>query len=223
VSRRSITAILLVSTLALACTALAHMVQFPRFVHVRVEPEKLAVAVAVQQHAGADAGRMRTRFDHDADGRLSQVEQDGLASWLGASSRAGLTLSLDGVELLTEPESGTLELETDAQVGAGDGYAFRSVVGIAVVLLPGKHTLTIADRPDNPRRVLPLRLDLPPGWTVVEARAEGEATPLVEARLGSWQGAFAGEGGRLVADVLVPPRGGAEQAGTLGSDASDDP
>ena len=184
-SRRPFTASLLGLTLVLAPVAAAHMVQFPRFVHLRVEPERLALAVALQQHAGADAGRMRTRFDHDGNGVLSDAEQTGLATWLGTSSRADLRASLDGVLLLPEGEPGELRLDVDGQVEAGDGYDYRSVASVAVVLLPGRHTLTIEDRPDNPRRLLPFRLDLPEGWTVVESRVEGEATPLVEANVGT--------------------------------------
>lgn len=223
VARRLLTCCLIALGLCLAGAAAAHMVQFPRLVHVRVEAEQLAIAVAVQQHAGADAGRMRTRFDHDADGRLATVEQSGLADWLAASSRVDLEVGLDGAILLPEPSPGQLSLEVDAAVGAGDGYSFRSVHAVQVVLLPGRHTLEIADKPDNPRRLLPLRLDLPEGWTVVESRVEGEATPLVQASATTWQGAFAGTGGRLIAEVQVPARGGAQEAGTLGSDASDDP
>lgn len=216
-SRRLITCSLLALALGLAGTAAAHTTRFPRFVHLRAEPERLAVAVAVKQHAGADAGRMRTRFDHDADGSLSQVEREALAAWLGASSRVDLEVSLDGVALLPEPEPGELVLEEDGHVAGGDGYVYRSVHPVALVMLPGPHTLVIADRPDSLRTLLPLRLDLPEGWTMVQSRAEGEAMPLVEAGPGTWQGAFAGAGGKLVVEVLVPTRGGADEAGALGS------
>jgi len=201
--------------LVLAPGVAAHIVRFPRIVHLRFDAEELGVGVFLQKHAGADAGRMRTRFDHDADGRLAPVEQEALSSWLAASSRVDLEVTLDGAVLLPEPVPGELSLEVDDATGAGDGYSHRSVHTVAVVLLPGVHTLEIADRPSSPRQLVPLRLDLPEGWSMVEARAEGEATPLVQAGPRTWQGAFAGEGGRLIAEVEVPPRGGAEQAGAL--------
>jgi hypothetical protein len=208
-----------------AAPTLAHMVRFPRLVHVKVEPERLRLGLIVRDHTGLAAGTMRSRFDHDGDGRLDAAERESLAVWLEASSSATIELKLDGVVLLPEPVERRLELDVDDRTEAGDGYQFRSAADLGVVLLPGEHTLVIADRPESVRGMIPFRIDLPAGWELLESSAVGEASPLLSAGEQTWQTAFAGEGGAVTLRVRVPareqveqPGAGAEVEGTLGSE-----
>jgi len=186
----------------------AHVNRFPRIVHVLFGPESIAVAVGVKQHDGPEAGRMRSQFDLNGDGALAQDEQDGLATWLDRKARPHLRLTLDGVPVRMEQRERFLKLERDSGTLAGDGFKFRSVTGVDVVVLPGTHTLVLADAPANEGSLVPWRIDLPEGWRIVAAEAEDGATPPVRAGEQTWQTAFSGTGGRVEVTVEVPARVG---------------
>jgi hypothetical protein len=184
----------------------AHVNRFPRVVHVLVEAERIAVAVRVTQHAGAAAGRMRSQFDHDSSGDLSEAETDALAVWLDRKARPRLRLTLDDVPVRMEERERTLELDRGSGTAAGDGFRFRSVTAVDIVLLPGSHTLVLQDAPANEGNLVPWRIDLPPGWTLSGSEADEGATPPVRAGEHTWQTAFSGTGGRLEVTVEVPAR-----------------
>jgi len=207
VLRAVTTAVVLAALVLLPAPSVAHMVRFPRMVHVRVEAERIAVAVAVRRHDGPDAASLRSQFDKDSSGVLEPVEQDELAGWLDRRARKELRVELDGVVLEAEGAESDLQLDGGDTVRDGGGFTFRSAAYLALSLRSGAHRLVITDTPDNLRAVVPLRLDLPSGWEAGDSSATGDATPLVRADELTLQGAFAGEGGSIVLQLEVPPRG----------------
>jgi len=195
----------------------AHVVRFPRMVHLRVEPDRLAVAIAHIEHAGVNAARLRGQFDRNGSGELEDFEQEAFAEWLDQRARSGLRLLLDGEAVELESEQRDLVLDRDSRVEEGSGWTLRSVWKLEVGLRPGLHRLAIRDAPANERTIVPIRIDLPSGWTLEEASVEGEATAPVRAGEGTWQAGFSGRGGTVLLDLAVPPRGADLGAGTLGS------
>ncbi len=189
----------------------AHVVRFPRVVHVLVEPERIAVAVGVKRHAGPSAQRIRARFDLDGDGALNDLERGDLARWLDAKARPNLRLTLDDVPVRMEQTESQLDLLGVPTTFEGDGLTFRSVTETNVVLRPGVHTLVIADAPENEGDLVPWRIDLPEGWTITAAEATELATPPVRAGERSWQAAFSGTGGEVTITIEVPGRVGSAE------------
>ncbi|MCP4868041.1 MAG: hypothetical protein GY898_04920 [Proteobacteria bacterium] len=184
------------------------MNRFPRIVHVQVQPEQIAVAVGVTQHAGPAAGRMRSQFDMDSNGALSDDEQEGLAEWLDRKARPHLRLTLDDVPVRMERRERKLTLERDSGTLAGDGFKLRSVTAVDVVVLPGTHVLVLEDKPANEGTLIPWRIDLPRGWAMTAGEASEGATPPVRAGEHTWQVAFSGTGGRVEVTLEVPARVG---------------
>ena len=204
--RATVTLGLLLATLLLPGPSMGHVVRFPRLVHVRFEPDRVAVALAVQHHPGPIAGRLRSQFDLDLDGALSEPEQDALGEWLDREGRQTVRLGLDGLALGTVLAERKVELARDNDSATGEGLTMRSVEEIGISLRPGRHTLMVKDTPYNPGTVVPWRIDLPDGWTVVESSTEGGATAAVRAGEQTWQTAFSGDGGRVELIVEVPER-----------------
>ncbi len=200
------TALVLLGCLLLPAPAPGHVVRFPRLVHVRVEPDRIAVALAVQHHPGPVAARLREQFDIDRDGALASEEQGALAEWLDRDGRQRLRLGLNGLELGTVLAERKLELARDVATSEGDGLTMRSIEEIGISWRPGRHTLLVLDAPYNPGTVVPWRIDLPEGWMVVESAPEGEVTAAVRAGEWTWQTAFSGDGGKIELIVEVPAR-----------------
>jgi hypothetical protein len=122
-----------------------------------------------------------------------------------------LHLVLDDEELQPEVVERNLSLGDDSPGlrrgsvrGEEDAFRLRSAAVLAIALRPGDHKIRISDKPDNPRQLVPMRLDLPPGWELSDVLAEGEALPFSAAGERSWQGAFAGRGGSLSFTIGVP-------------------
>ena len=184
----------------------AHVVRFPRVLQVVVTGDRITVAISMTYHSGPQADRIRTRFDRDGSGRLDAEEQEAIAAWMDRRARAGLTLSLDGAVLdLQEVERKLTLTDNDRSEGAG-GMELRSVSHLGISLRPGVRHLSIKDRPESSRALVPLRVDLPVHWELRDAVAQGEAVPPVRSGERSWQAAFAGEGGTLDIEVGVPAR-----------------
>lgn len=186
----------------------AHVNRFPRIVHVQVSAAQISVAVGVTQHAGPAAGRTRSQFDFDSNGALSESEQEGMADWLDRKARPHLRLTLDDVPVRMEARERQLTLDRDPGTLAGDGYRFRSVTALDVVVLPGTHTLVLQDAPPHEGALVPWRIDLPEGWAVTAGDADERATPPVRAGDRTWQVAFSGTGGRVELTLEVPARVG---------------
>jgi len=181
----------------------AHTLSYPRLVHVRFGPELVEVAVQVSVHAGAKARALRDRHDADGDGLLSEPEKQALAATLDGQGRAKLRVLVDGVPLA--PEVGVLDLDLTREDGVeGHSLGLKSVAAVAVVLLPGTHTVVVEDLPPSPRATVPLRVEVP-GWAVEPGPADKDATPLA-AMASGWLGGFSGDGGAVHFTVTVPPR-----------------
>ncbi|MEE2828484.1 MAG: hypothetical protein VX498_04810 [Myxococcota bacterium] len=181
----------------------AHDVRFPRVMQISFYKDGLRVGYGMTEHAGPRAAVLRSRFDADGSAVLDEEEKQELASWLFRSSMKSFQIELDGVPLQPELVDLKIELAGDAQAVEGDAIRVTAMSLLAIQLLPGRHRLKIADKPANPRLLLPFRLDLPRGWSPENVRSEGEALPLSPAGPFSWQATFAGLGGGVELDVLV--------------------
>jgi hypothetical protein len=184
----------------------AHESQFPRMLQLSVSPQRMTLGLGVNRHVGSRALALRARFDIDSDGVLDDTEQTELALWLDERGRTALRLVMDGDLLSPEVVERKLVLTEDDLRGDGDAFNLRSAAVLAIGLRSGPHRIELSDRPEGPRDLVPVRLDLPSGWTLSDVLAEGEATPLTRVAEHSWQGAFAGRGGTLSFTVEVPPR-----------------
>ena len=182
------------------------MVKFPRLVQIVLDPQRITVGVGITQHAGAQAGLLRARFDTSADGSLDKEEEEALAVWLDQRARRSIRLELEGDGLHPEVVERSINLAGDDRAGDGDAIRLSSVSVLALGLRPGTHRFRLQDRPENIRQLVPVRLDLPLNWTLSDILAEGEALPLTRAGQTSWQGSFAGQGGSLEFSVTVPSR-----------------
>jgi len=181
----------------------AHTLSYPRLVHVRFGPELIEVAVQVSVHAGAKARALRDRHDVDGDGVLSDAEKDALARTLDEQGRARLRVVVDGVPL--EPEVGVRDLDLTREDGVeGHSLALKSVAAVAVVLLPGTHTVAIEDLPPSPRATVPQRVEAGT-WKLERGAAEKDAMPLTAIASG-YLGGFSGDGGTVRFKVTVPAR-----------------
>ncbi len=196
------TPLALIACIVLATSAQAHTLTTPRMVHVRVSADRVEVAVSWLIHAGPRAQHLRSRFDRDGDGNLSEVEQDGIAAWLQRRVDGALELSLDGLTL--HPEVGAMDLSLARHADADDeGLRFGSRSAVLLCPREGSHELTIADRPEQATHSVPLRVDV--AWDVVGATAEGEAMPLTQSEPGVLGGGgFTGRGGKIVVRFDVP-------------------
>ncbi len=192
--------------------AAAHVILSPRVVQIRWEHEQLSVAMAVTDNGGGHVARQRGQFDLGGDGGLSREERERFADWLDTRSRRLFQLSLDGRAL--RPTRTQLDLADDTPDGKdatddvrdGVGYTLRSLCSIEFCPRPGPHRLRVEDTPPSPGRLVPLRIDLPTGWTLGAChRGEGVA-PLAPVGPGSWMGGFMGEAANLECEILVPPR-----------------
>ncbi len=181
----------------------AHDVRFPRVMQISFYKDGLRLGYGMTEHAGPRAAVLRSRFDADGSAVLDEEEKQELASWLFRSSMKSFQIELDGVPLQPELVDLKIELAGDAQALEGDAIRVTAMSLLAIQLLPGRHRLKIADKPANPRLLLPFRLDLPRGWSPENVRSEGEALPLSPAVPFSWQATFAGLGGGVELDVLV--------------------
>lgn len=197
----------------------AHVVKFPRLVHLVFEPSRITVGVGFTQHAGPVAAQLRGRFDLSGDGELDDPEQEALVAWLDERARSHLRLELDETPLRPELVQRTIKLAAGPRSIEGDAIQMSSASVLAIGLRPGAHRVRISDKPSSMRQLVPIRIDLPPDWTISEVLAEGEALPLSRAGERSWQGAFAGEGGTVSFTLTVSPsvRGATEGQPQVGS------
>ena len=182
----------------------AHESQYPRMLQLSVSPQRMTLGLGVNRHAGRQAVALRARFDADRDGVLDEAERDELASWLDERGRRALRLVMDGERLRPEVVERELLLTDDDLRGEGDAFKLRSAAVLAIGLRTGPHRIQLSDRPEGIRELVPVRVDLPAGWTLSDVLAEGEATPLAQVADRSWQGVFAGRGGTLSFTVEVP-------------------
>ena len=184
--------------------ARGHVVKFPRLVQVVLGPESVTMGLALTQHAGPRSELLRGRFDASGDGRLDEQERSSLAAWLDDRARRSLRLSLENEELRTEVVQRSLDLVGSDRAIEGDALRLSSVAVLSLGLRSGTHRFRLEDRPENLRELVPIRLDLPPGWILSDVLAEGEALPLESSGPYSWQASFAGQGGSLQFTVTVP-------------------
>lgn len=189
-------------------------------VQLVVTPQRLTLGLGMTQHAGPEATALRVRFDRDGDGVIDEAEERELASWLDARGRRSLRLSLDGEDLQLEVVERQLTFAAALDAVEGDAIQLRSASVLAIGLRPGPHRIRLSDRPEGGRQLVPIRLDLPEGWTLSDVLAEGEAIPLSSAGEHSWQGAYAGKGGTLSFTIEVPRRREVTEQDTDDEDSS---
>ncbi len=196
------TLLLLIACILIGPAASAHTLTTPRMVHVRVSEDRVEIAVAWLFHAGPEAAHLRSRFDRDGNGTLSDEEQDLIAAWLQRRVEGAVVLTLDGVRL--RPEVGAMDLSLMRDDEADDeGLQFGSRAAILLCPRPGAHELVVQDRPDQPAHTVPLRVDV--AWPVTATSTEGEAMPLEATADGALAGGgFAGAGGRVSVRFDVP-------------------
>jgi hypothetical protein len=194
----------LAASVLVATNALAHLPMSPRVLQLRFLPNRVEVAVGETIHPGPEALLVRERFDADRDAVLSEAEQSELATWMNQRARRNMELRLDGI--LLQPELGELavSLEPGEHIEEGDSIRLRSVAAVALMLRPGRHELSLKAAPASPRLVLPLRIDLLPGWAVVDQLMEGDLSQLLPDATGlKWSGGWTGRGGTLTLAVQV--------------------
>lgn len=197
--------LLILLLLTLISPASAHTLSTPRVLQVRVVSSRIEVGVALAVHSGPEARRLHEQFDADHSGDISPEEKETLAAWLDDQAKNQLHIELDGLPLA--PQVGSRQVMMEARVEDGDAIRMRSVAAVALTLRPGRHLLVLQDAPENPRAIMPLRLDLWPGADLVDQRNTGDSSALSPgADQRRWSGGFFGQGGRVEIELLVPDR-----------------
>jgi hypothetical protein len=184
--------------------AAAHMDLVGRALHLRVEPERIGVAVVTTMHAGADAQRLAQRFDESGDGHLDEAEADRLAAWLEADAFRGVSVTVGGIDVALAPADHALSIGEEHHRDLGDGISLRAMRAASLVSRPRPVSIALRAAPKSPREVLPVRLEFPAGWTIAAPEAEGGAV-LGAAEAGNVGAIVTGAPG-VVSVLATPPR-----------------
>jgi hypothetical protein len=157
--------------LGLLLLLVAHQFTHPKVLRVGVKADRLLIAVNYDVNPGQDALQLRALFDRDADGKLSQEEQDKLTSYLEQMSMLYFELRIDG-EKVKPARISTTPFRIDLPATASDA------LGVALLFsapLPASDRIEVvlSDQSKSRDVHVPVVVDLTEGWEVAFA-SQGE-------------------------------------------------
>ena len=160
---------LLVAALAVASlpsAALAHHNAHPLHLHVGLTCRGLELVVAYALQPGAESRDLRSLFDADRDGALSEGEQVRLLAALRELSTFGLRVSVAGSPA-SLPEARVLEsIGADKPAQSGEDLGIRVQVDVPVVWTEQAQPVRFRDRHKDPRYDVSVTVGVDPGLAV---------------------------------------------------------
>ncbi|MFO0724970.1 MAG: hypothetical protein U1E65_14415 [Myxococcota bacterium] len=156
--------------------AWAHKFEHPTVLRLGLRDGELLLSVVYDLNPGDESKQLRGLFDRDGNGSLDESERAKILDYLVRTVELWLKLRLDGAPLRLEKAQiqGThLDSPPGSTESLGISILYKASIPVRAAL-----RLEVEDRDKDAEKVVPLTLDLGPGWTL-ELASQGEWQPRI--------------------------------------------